>query len=129
MVGIFALIFLGPRRLPEMARKLGKMMAEFRGTANEFKETWQREINIEEESKALDVNALEIETVSRSGHDEPAKVPNKPMIKEVDPARFEHLAGADLQNPDHVQGLDTQPERQQTLPLDSTEADDKKDRL
>lgn len=129
MVGIFALIFLGPRRLPEMARKLGKMMAEFRGTANEFKETWQREINIEEESKALDVNALEIETVSRSGHDEPAQTPNKPMIKEVDPARFEHLISADLHNAAHEQGPDTQPERQQTLPLDSTEANDKKDRL
>ena len=56
LVGIVALIFLGPRKLPEMAKKMGKIMSEFRGTANEFKETWQREVNFEEEAKLLNVN-------------------------------------------------------------------------
>ena len=61
LIGIVALIFLGPRKLPEMARKIGKIMAEFRGTANEFKETWQREVSFEEEAKAFDLNTLEAE--------------------------------------------------------------------
>ena len=65
LVGIIALIFLGPRKLPEIARKIGKMMAEFRVTTNEFKETWQREVNFEEEAKALDLNNLEAEPVAR----------------------------------------------------------------
>ena len=36
LIGIVALIFLGPRKMPEMARKIGKMMNEFRSTTNEF---------------------------------------------------------------------------------------------
>lgn len=58
MIGIVALIFLGPRRLPEIARKVGKLMAEFRGTANEFKQTWEREVDFEEETKALKIDSL-----------------------------------------------------------------------
>jgi Tat protein translocase TatB subunit len=62
LIGIVALIFLGPRRMPEIARKLGKMMNEFRSTANEFKETWQREVDFEEEQKALRLDLIDEET-------------------------------------------------------------------
>ena len=58
MIGIVALIFLGPRRLPEIARKVGKLMADLRGTANEFKQTWEKEVDFEEETKALRVDSL-----------------------------------------------------------------------
>ena len=58
MIGIVALIFLGPRRLPEIARKAGKIMAELRGTANEFKQTWEKEVDFEEETKALKIDNL-----------------------------------------------------------------------
>lgn len=36
-----ALIFLGPKRLPEIARALGKGLAEFRRTTDELKEEWR----------------------------------------------------------------------------------------
>ena len=117
LVGIVALIFLGPRKLPELARKFGKIMAEFRGTASEFKETWQREVNLEEEVKAFDINTIDAETVSRA--DVPTvEPPTKPMIKEIDPASFEHLAEADIQKPE-----------QPDLPLDSGDSADKKNWL
>lgn len=94
LVGIVALIFLGPRRLPDLARKAGKIMADFRGTANEFKETWQREIDFEEEAKAFDLNTLEAETEARKP-ELPAVAPNepveKPTIREVDTSAFENL--------------------------------------
>lgn len=95
LIGIIALIFLGPRRLPEIAKKVGKIMAEFRGTASEFKETWQREVNFEEEAKALDINALDAEppVAITESIDVTTKVaaPNAPEIKEMDPAKFEEL--------------------------------------
>jgi Tat protein translocase TatB subunit len=53
LIGIIALIFLGPRRLPQIARTIGKTMADFRSTTNEFKSTWEREVNFEEEAQAL----------------------------------------------------------------------------
>jgi sec-independent protein translocase protein TatA len=36
---VVALIVLGPKRLPEIARSLGKGMAEFRRASNEFTRT------------------------------------------------------------------------------------------
>ena len=53
LIGVIALIFLGPRRMPEIARKIGKIMAEFRTTTNEFKSTWEREVNFDEETNAF----------------------------------------------------------------------------
>lgn len=53
LIGIVALIFLGPRKLPQIAKTIGKTMADFRNTTNEFKATWQREVDFEEELSAL----------------------------------------------------------------------------
>ena len=61
MIGIIALIFLGPRKIPEMARKAGKFMAEFRSTTQEFKSTWEREVNLDEEAKVFEIDLLEEE--------------------------------------------------------------------
>ncbi len=36
---IIALVFIGPKRLPEIAKALGRGMAEFRKATNEMKET------------------------------------------------------------------------------------------
>ncbi|MFZ1700056.1 MAG: Sec-independent protein translocase protein TatB [Pyrinomonadaceae bacterium] len=97
LVGIVALIFLGPRKLPEMAKKAGKIMAEFRGTANEFKETWQKEVDFDEETKALDLDTIEAEVkpVARTENGQAKKVdgetPAAPVISEADPSRFEDL--------------------------------------
>ena len=53
LIGIIALIFLGPRKLPQIAKTIGKTMADFRNTTNEFKSTWQREVDFDEEVNAL----------------------------------------------------------------------------
>lgn len=46
-----ALIFFGPRKLPQLSRSLGKSMAEFRRASEDFKRTWDREVS--EEVKAM----------------------------------------------------------------------------
>ncbi len=40
-----ALIIFGPKKLPEIARMVGKWMAEFRRASNEFKSQIEQEIN------------------------------------------------------------------------------------
>jgi len=42
-----ALIFFGPRKLPQLARSMGKGMAEFRKASDDFKRTWEREVALE----------------------------------------------------------------------------------
>jgi Tat protein translocase TatB subunit len=96
MIGVVALIFLGPRRMPEMARKFGKFMSEFRGTANEFKETWRREVDFEGAAKEFDLSNLEAEVDAGKAI---AKSPASPQpaiaeLKDVDLSKFEELKAA-----------------------------------
>jgi TatA/E family protein of Tat protein translocase len=44
---VVALIFFGPRKLPELARSMGKGLAEFRKASDDFKRTWEREVALE----------------------------------------------------------------------------------
>ena len=45
---VMALVFLGPRKLPQMSRSVGKHLAEFRRASEDFKRTWDREVTMEE---------------------------------------------------------------------------------
>ncbi|MBK6724467.1 MAG: twin-arginine translocase TatA/TatE family subunit [Acidobacteria bacterium] len=93
-------MFLEPRRLPEIAKKAGKIMSEFRGTANEFKQTWQQEVDFEEEKKALDLNTIEAEAqpVVRTGNPNQetiAELSAAPAVVEVDAETIKARMGID----------------------------------
>ena len=49
---VMALVFFGPRKLPQISRSLGKNLAEFRRASEDFKRTWDREVNLEDVSSA-----------------------------------------------------------------------------
>lgn len=116
LIGIVALIFLGPRRLPEIAKKAGKIMSEFRGTANEFKQTWQQEVDFEEEKKALDLNTIEAEAqpVVRTGS------PNESILSELSPAPAIVEVDADVMK--ERMGIDT-PSLDEKITESQTEQD------
>ena len=53
---LLGLILFGPKRLPEIARTMGKFMAEFKRASNEFQSQIHDEINkleLEEHAKAI----------------------------------------------------------------------------
>lgn len=47
LIFVVALIVFGPRKLPEIGKSIGKMMAEFRRASNEFKSTIESEVEAE----------------------------------------------------------------------------------
>jgi TatA/E family protein of Tat protein translocase len=53
LIFVIALIFFGPRKLPELGRSLGKSMAEFKRASNELRSTLDEEIQLEEKRTAL----------------------------------------------------------------------------
>ena len=85
--------------MPEIARKIGKIMAEFRSTTQDFKSTWEREVNFEEEAKAFDVDILEDEHNREREQElnEHAAIENSigsPAIKEIDKESFDKAVSA-----------------------------------
>jgi len=52
-ISALALVVVGPKKLPEVARQVGKFMAEFKRASNEFKHQLDAEMmNIEMEERA-----------------------------------------------------------------------------
>ena len=49
-----ALIVIGPNKLPDLAKSLGRAMREFKKATNEFKETMQIDSELSEVKKAFD---------------------------------------------------------------------------
>ena len=83
MIFIFllALVVVGPKRLPGLARQLGKYMAEFKRASNEFKNQLETEmINIELDERAKNqADSAEIGFSEKPG--EPMILPPKRRVK------------------------------------------------
>lgn len=52
-----ALIFFGPRKLPQLSRQLGKSLSEFRRASEDFKRTWEREVNLDNFDQGVEPDA------------------------------------------------------------------------
>jgi len=60
---ILALLLFGPKKLPVLARQLGKLMADFRRASNEFRSQMEEELRIAEQAdRQKQVSALEAST-------------------------------------------------------------------
>lgn len=101
LIGLVALIVFGPRKLPEIAKTIGRTMNEFRRSTDEFKETWQKEIDFEGTKKDLalltDLRVENSISGDRSIKREFANAENEtpePAIKEIDKSAFDEKLAA-----------------------------------
>jgi Tat protein translocase TatB subunit len=98
LIGIIALIVFGPRKLPQMAKTIGKTMADFRRTTNEFKSTWEREAEFYKEEKIITPEIVSYTDNSISKEKAVSKTINKeqnavetPLIKEIEQGRIDQI--------------------------------------
>ena len=81
---IIALLIFGPRKLPELAKSLGKGLAELRRTSSDLKDTLEREITVEESKKKLEASP-EKDRVGETVATTPAVGAARPAAEEVAP--------------------------------------------
>jgi TatA/E family protein of Tat protein translocase len=87
MIFIVALIVFGPKRLPEIGKTLGKAMSEFKKATDDFKNTIEREVQVEELKQLASTTIVPVhESISRSAPVEPAAtgVPAEPPKQVAD---------------------------------------------
>ena len=77
---VIALIFFGPRKLPQLAKSMGKGLAEFRKASDDFKRTWEREVALE--SARVEDNSM-LEANPQPTY-EPAHPVNDPVVETPD---------------------------------------------
>ena len=54
VVAVVALVLFGPRKLPEIGRTVGKAIGEFKRASDDFKRTWEYEVEIEKRRPATE---------------------------------------------------------------------------
>jgi sec-independent protein translocase protein TatA len=52
VIFVIALIFFGPKKLPELGKSLGKGIAEFKKASNELRNTLEEEVRLDEQKQA-----------------------------------------------------------------------------
>jgi Tat protein translocase TatB subunit len=83
---VVALIVLGPKRLPEVARSLGKAMAEFRRQSSDIMEEFQAQARLDDDlERRQAVKAPPRATVPSAPV--PAAAPETPAASPVPPER------------------------------------------
>jgi sec-independent protein translocase protein TatB len=84
IIFVIALIILGPKKLPDLARALGKGMAEFRKATNEIKEN----LNMDDELRGIEEDLADSVSgvLNEDGAEEERKViddtPLEPKMEE-----------------------------------------------
>jgi Tat protein translocase TatB subunit len=82
VIVVVGLIVLGPRRLPEMARTIGKAMIQLRRAANEARATIEREVELAEVRQTVGALRAPVEAVARAAAEPPppyGRGPQRPI--------------------------------------------------
>ena len=75
VIFVLALLFFGPKKLPELARQIGKVLNEFKRASNEFR------AQIEAEVSQLDVKEKKLEILPPMGQPEGSVVSSSPRAE------------------------------------------------
>jgi TatA/E family protein of Tat protein translocase len=77
LILVIGLIVFGPRKLPELGKSLGQAMAQFRKASDEFKRTWEQEVELETVRKSSSSPAATTIATSNTKRANQATAPNR----------------------------------------------------
>lgn len=98
---LLALVILGPRKLPELGRQLGKALSEFKKASNEFKSQLETEmVNIELEERAKRKQEEAADTPSILPPESSGELPYKPAQGIVSRGAPEQIAASPTSQPE-----------------------------
>jgi TatA/E family protein of Tat protein translocase len=83
LILLAALILFGPRKLPQLARSVGKSLAEFKRASEDFKTQWEKEV--EREASGLRQEINEVATLGTADAPPPAALPEPSPALAVPP--------------------------------------------
>ena len=84
VVFVVVLVVFGPKKLPELARGLGKLMAEFRKASTDFKSAFEEEMRDLERQALLAERKKAVEATATSAAAEPAQPAALPASTETE---------------------------------------------
>jgi len=86
LIFVVALIVFGPRKLPEIGKSLGKMMAEFRKASNDFRSTIESEVEAEKIRESMRIEPPKVvHDAPAYPLDAPAATPAAPPVEPAAP--------------------------------------------
>jgi Tat protein translocase TatB subunit len=91
LIGVIALIVFGPRKLPQLMRMGGKMMAEFRKATSDFKDTWEKEVDFEDFKETSQIKSVPTEEKPLQKDNPKPILIASPEIKEIKQEDFEKI--------------------------------------
>jgi len=98
VVFVIVLVVFGPQKLPELARGLGKLMAEFRKASTDFKSAF------EEEMRELERQAREVERRKAEAATASAAAPAQPATLATPSGAETQAGGGELASPGATEG-------------------------
>jgi Tat protein translocase TatB subunit len=111
IIGIIALIVFGPRKLPELARTIGRTMADFRKVTGEFRQTWEKEVAEDKEMlRTLAEDPLKEETIETVTKVEDKAKLLAPAVKELTSEEIAKMFPNKEIKAEEVVAEETQPE-------------------
>jgi len=84
-----ALVVIGPKKLPDLAKSLGRAMREFKKATNEFKETMQIDSEMEDVKKAFSGISDDVKEAVDLKLDPDTKSNDQPQVEPADDANNE----------------------------------------
>ena len=86
LILVVALVILGPRKLPELAKSLGKGLREFRKAADDMKDSFEKDLRPDDRKPASDSTLNPADSAGSPGAsstpaDQPVAKPSEPSGK------------------------------------------------